>query len=128
MAINIKPCDAKDIDEARKLVPEGHAEPDWTSCWLVTDNEEIVQLLGAQIRLVVEPVYAKPGHQEACLMGLGWIDGVMWKLGAQYGIGGYELFIGDDHKDFQNFARKRLPVSEGKEKIGLYYFRSFVTK
>ena len=123
MSIDIRRVRETDLIAARALVPEGHAEPNWGDAWVIVQDEEIVGVMGAELRLVAEPLYMKPGRVSAALVGMGWLDATLTAIAHKFGLRMFEFFIGDDHPEFQTFVRKHLPVSEGREKKGLYYFR-----
>ena len=123
--IEIRPLRSDEIASVVNLVPDGNAEPNWNDVLAVVQDGEIVMLLGAQIRLHVEPAYCKKGHNAAALLGLGHIDGYMRRWAQNTGLTGYEFFVGDDHPEFQLFIHNNLPVTPGKERAGLYFMRSF---
>jgi len=124
--IDIRPIAERDLEQAKTLIPAGCAEPTWDYCHVVEQDGEIVGLIGVETRLIAEPVYVKKGANGAALMAFGWLDGYMRKIGSTVGFGGYEFFVGDEQsKEWHEFIKARLPVTEGIEKPGKYYFRSF---
>lgn len=123
--IDVRPLKTSEIEAGKALVPEGNQEPNWDDTLAVIQDGEVVMLLGAQLRLHVEPAYCKKGHNGAGLLGLGHIDGYMRRWAQNLGLTGYEFFVGDDHADFQLFIHNNLPVTPGKERPGLYFRRSF---
>jgi len=79
-----------------------------------------------ETRLIAEPVYVKKGANGAALMAFGWLFGYMRKIGQTVGFGGFEFFVGNEQPaEWHKFIKERLPVQEGIEKPGKYYFRSF---
>jgi|SRR5690242_1994287 len=113
------------VEQARYLIPADHAEPDWKCCKVVVEDGSTTGIIGGGLKLCVEPLYIKRGHYAAAMMAFGYADGVMSKLAEAYGLGGYEFHILDVHPEFQLFAAKHFPVTPGKERPGLYFFRSF---
>ena len=124
--IEIRPLHEDEIPKAKEIMPSNAAEPDWKNCWAVFNEKEMVMFFGLESRLVVEPAYRKNGNHAAQAYGaMTWIDGFLRAIAAQQGKTGYEFFVGDEHKDFQEFIEKHLPVKKGREKPGLYFFRHF---
>ena len=124
--IDIRPIVEKDLEQAKILIPAGCAEPTWAFCHVVEQDGEIVGLIGIETRLVAEPVYIKKGANGAALMAFGWLDGYMRKIAQTVGFGGFEFFVGNEQPaEWHKFIKERLPVEEGIEKPGRYYFRSF---
>lgn len=124
--IDIRPMIERDLEQAKALIPAGCAEPTWSYCHVVEQDGEIVGLIGVETRLVAEPVYVKKGANGAALMAFGWLDGYMRKIAATVGFGGYEFFVGNEQsQEWSEFIKNRLPVTEGIEKPGKYFFRSF---
>jgi hypothetical protein len=124
--IDIRPIKEQDLPQARLLIPQNCAEPNWNYCHVVEQDGEVVGLIGIETRLVAEPVYIKKGANGAALMAFGWLDGYMRKIAQGVGFGGYEFFVGNEQsKEWHEFIKNRLPVTAGLEKPGMYYFRSF---
>jgi len=123
--IEIRPLHQEEIETAQKLVPANNVEPDWPNVWAILDEREMVGILGMESRLVVEPLYMKPGNYSQALMTMSWVDGFLRSIAAQQGKTGYEFFVGDENPRFQELIAKRLPVKAGREKKGLFYFRHF---
>lgn len=123
--IDFRPFTESLISEAKRLIPEGCPEPDWKNAWAVMGGNEVVGVVGAESRLVVEPLYMEKGKGLHSIAAMAFIDGIMRVAAAQQGKGGYEFFVGDDNPHFQQLIERHLPVTKGREKNGLYYFRKF---
>lgn len=123
--IDIRAIHPEEIEQAKQLVPPDHAEPDWKCCKAVVEDGSITGIVGGGLKLCVEPLYIKKGHYVAAMMAFGHADGAMAKLAEAYGLKGYEFHILDEHPEFQLFAAKHFPVTPGKERPGLYFFRRF---
>ena len=123
--IEIRPLHEDEIEAAKVLVPHDCAEPDWKACWAVLDGKELVGVFGMESRLIVEPLYMKPRRTLHAYGAMVWIDGFLREIARQHGKSGYEFFVQDSNAQFQDFIEKHLPVSKGREKSGLYFFRKF---
>lgn len=118
--IEIRPLHEDEIPLAKKLLPLNKPEPDWKICWGVFWKGKLEHFFAFELRLVVEPFYGN-GHTISAFGAMTWIDGFL----RTQGKAGYEFFVADDNPKFQEFIKDNLPVNEGREKPGLYYFRSF---
>lgn len=123
--IEIRPLHKDEIDLARHFVPETDGEPHWENIWAILDEKELVGIIGMENRLVVEPMYMKNGNYSQALMAMSWVDGFVRPIATQQGKNGYEFFIGDSNKRFQELVERHMPVKKGREKVGLYFFRKF---
>ena len=123
--IEIRPIRTAEIQDARLFIPESDGEPEWGNIWAILDESGLIGIIGMETRLVVEPLYMKPGFYSQAIMTMSWIDGFLRKVAADLGKTGYEFFVGDNNTRFQQLIEKRLPVKAGREKRGLFYFRHF---
>lgn len=120
--IEIRPLHEDEISLAKTAIPEGSPEPDWKTVWGVFWKGQLSHIFAMERRHVVEPMYSLGGnHNLAGFGAMTWIDGF---LRAQ-GITGYEFFVADSNPKFQEFIAENLPVRQGREKPGMYYFRKF---
>lgn len=124
--IEIRPIHKEEIEEAKKLVPSTCCEPDWVNVWVVKDGEELKGIFGMETRLIVEPCYMAEKANGHAMMTMTWIDGFLRAFAANMGKGGYEFFVGDENKRFQDVLNRHFPVN-GREKPGKFYFRRFET-
>lgn len=123
--IDIRPLHKDEIPAARGFVPLDAAEPDWINVWAVFDGVEMVGIFGMEQRIVVEPLYMRDGRYSQGIMSMSWIDGFLRAHATALGRNGYEFFVGNDNEKFQHLVERHMPVSKGREKPGLYYFRKF---
>lgn len=125
--IEIRPLHENEIEQAKTAMPADAAEPDWKNCFAVLDDGELAYFFGIQTRTVVEPMYkvGKANHSRVGYGAMTWIDGFLRGHVLSVGRACYEFFVGDDHPEFQRFIENNLPVSKGREKAGLYFFRKF---
>jgi hypothetical protein len=114
---DIRPIRPERLEAAKACVPEGCAEPDYMKCLGIEKDGELIGIIGAQMRHVVEPLYMRVHDSEAVLLAMGEIDGILRSAGAKE----YEFFIQDKFKAFQNFIENRLPVEA--EQPGKVYVR-----
>lgn len=120
--IEIRPIHEDEIEMAKAAAPADAPPQDWKNFWAVLDDGELAYVFNIQQRTVVEPMYkvAKENHSRVGYGAMTWIDGFL-----RGKVPFYEFFIGDDNPDFQEFVEKNLPVKKGREKPGLYFFRTF---
>jgi hypothetical protein len=122
--IEIRPIRPEEKDEAKRLIPATCCEPDWANVWIVKDGDELKGIFGMESRLIVEPCYMAPHANGHALMTMTWIDGFLRAYAGQVGKNGYEFFVGDENRLFQNLLDRHFPVN-GHEKPGKFYFRKF---
>jgi hypothetical protein len=124
--IEIRPLREAEYSAAKEMMPGDAASPDWKNCWGIFNEQGMVGFFGMESRLIVEPLYMKGANHHLQAYGaMTWVDGFLRAIASQQGKLGYEFFVGDDHPQFQEFIDKHLPVTKGREKTGLYFFRRF---
>jgi len=132
VALDIRPVREADIPNAKQLIPADAAEPDWSHCYVVFEDNVILGIIGTEVRLsglfvqlVAEPLYmARTGG--AALVALGFLDGLMRGIAAANGLGGYGFSVRNINWRFQGFCEHRLPVKiVGTSGEAKQYWRAF---
>ena len=130
--IDIRPIRADEIESAKSLLPTDAAEPDWTHCYVVLEDNKIAGIMGTEVRLVglfvqlvAEPLYMARTCG-AVLAAIGFLDGVMRGIAAANGFGGYGFTIYDNNERFQRFIERHFVAKLVNQSGGARrYWRSF---
>lgn len=112
--IHFRNAEPDDLDQLRKLIPEGAIEPDWSAV-VILERDGIITGF-AQVKTVtrIEPLGASSGFDATLLFS--YLEGALRNEE-------YEFYVLDSNKEFQTFVEKHAPVGEQPLGAGKWYIR-----